>query len=102
IDESPEYYGEEEEYYADEYDVGLEEASNDSVDELEEEGEPMLAPKLEDEEEEPVRPNNVLVVEEDEDDLHTSDSDSSEDSKGDDILTLEEKSKRLSDKIIAC
>lgn len=102
IDESPEYYGEEEEYYADEYDVGLEETSNDSVDELEEEGEPMLAPKLEDEEEEPVRPNNVLVVEEDEDDLHTSDSDSSEDSKGDDILTLEEKSKRLSDKIIAC
>lgn len=101
IDESPEYYGEEEEYYADEYDVGLEETSNDSVDELEE-GEPMLAPKLEDEEEEPVRPNNVLVVEEDEDDLHTSDSDSSEDSKGDDILTLEEKSKRLSDKIIAC
>lgn len=102
IDESPEYYGEEEEYYADEYDVGLEETSNDSVDELEEEGEPMLAPKLEDEEEEPVRPNNVLVVEEDEDDLHTSGSDSSEDSKGDDILTLEEKSKRLSDKIIAC
>lgn len=102
IDESPEYYGEEEEYYADEYDVGLEETSNDSVDELEEEGEPMLAPKLEDEEEEPVRPNNVLVVEEDEDDLHTSDADSSEDSKGDDILTLEEKSKRLSDKIIAC
>lgn len=101
IDESPEYYGEEEEYYADEYDVGLEETSNDSVDELEE-GEPMLAPKFEDEEEEPVRPNNVLVVEEDEDDLHTSDSDSSEDSKGDDILTLEEKSKRLSDKIIAC
>lgn len=102
IDESPEYYGEEEEYYADEYDVGLEETSNDSVDELEEEGEPMLAPKFEDEEEELVRPNNVLVVEEDEDDLHTSDSDSSEDSKGDDILTLEEKSKRLSDKIIAC
>lgn len=102
IDESPEYYGEEEEYYADEYDVGLEETSNDSVDELEEEGEPMLAPKLEDEEEEPVRPNNVLVVEEDEDDLHISDADSSEDSKGDDILTLEEKSKRLSDKIIAC
>lgn len=101
IDESPEYYGEEEEYYADEYDVGLKETSNDSVDELEE-GEPMLAPKLEDEEEEPVRPNNVLVVEEDEDDLHTSDADSSEDSKGDDILTLEEKSKRLSDKIIAC
>lgn len=101
IDESPEYYGEEEEYYADEYDVGLGETSNDSVDELEE-GEPMLAPKLEDEEEEPVRPNNVLVVEEDEDDLHTSDADSSEDSKGDDILTLEEKSKRLSDKIIAC
>lgn len=101
IDESPEYYGEEEEYYADEYDVGLKETSNDSVDELEE-GEPMLAPKLEDEEEEPVRPNNVLVVEEDEDDLHTSDVDSSEDSKGDDILTLEEKSKRLSDKIIAC
>lgn len=101
IDESPEYYGEEEEYYADEYDVGLEETSNDSVDELEE-GEPMLAPKLEDEEEEPVRPNNVLVVEEDEDDLHISDADSSEDSKGDDILTLEEKSKRLSDKIIAC
>lgn len=101
IDESPEYYGEEEEYYADEYDVGLEETSNDSVDELEE-GEPMLAPKFEDEEEEPVRPNNVLVVEEDEDDLHTSDADSSEDSKGDDILTLEEKSKRLSDKIIAC
>lgn len=102
IDESPEYYGEEEEYYADEYDVGLEETSNDSVDELEEEGEPMLAPKFEDEEEELVRPNNVLVVEEDEDDLHTSDADSSEDSKGDDILTLEEKSKRLSDKIIAC
>lgn len=102
IDERPEYYGEEEEYYADEYDVGLEETSNDSVDELEEEGEPMLAPKLEDEEEEPVRPNNVLVVEEDEDDLHTSDANSSEDSKGDDILTLEEKSKRLSDKIIAC
>lgn len=102
IDESPEYYGEEEEYYADEYDVGLKETSNDSVEELEEEGEPMLAPKLEDEEEEPVRPNNVLVVEEDEDDLHTSDADSSEDSKGDDILTLEEKSKRLSDKIIAC
>lgn len=102
IDESPEYYGEEEEYYADEYDVGLEETSNDSVDGLEEEGEPMLAPKLEDEEEEPVRPNNVLVVEEDEDDLHISDADSSEDSKGDDILTLEEKSKRLSDKIIAC
>lgn len=102
IDESPEYYGEEEEYYADEYDVGLEETSNDSVDELEEEGEPMLAPRLEDEEEEPVRPNNVLVVEEDEDDLHTSDAESSEDSKGDDILTLEEKSKRLSDKIIAC
>lgn len=101
IDESPEYYGEEEEYYADEYDVGLEETSNDSVDELEE-GEPMLAPKFEDEEEEPVRPNNVLVVEEDEDDLYTSDADSSEDSKGDDILTLEEKSKRLSDKIIAC
>ena len=101
IDESPEYYGEEEEYYADEYDVGLEETSNDSVDELEE-GEPMLAPKLEDEEEEPVRPNNVLVVEEDEDDLHISDADSSEDSKGDDILTLEEKSKRLSDKVIAC
>ena len=102
MDESPGYYGEEEEYYADEYDVGLEETSNDSVDELEEEGEPMLAPKLEDGEEEPVRPNNVLVVEEDEDDLHTSDADSSEDSKGDDILTLEEKSKRLSDKIIAC
>lgn len=102
IDESPEYYGEEEEYYADEYDVGLKETSNDSVGELEEEGEPMLAPKLEDEEEEPVRPNNVLVVEEDEDDLHISDADSSEDSKGDDILTLEEKSKRLSDKIIAC